>query len=705
MPEWKQRVKKRIELRMLRHSRFFDEQWYREQTGIPAGTDAARHYLEGGWRQHDPSPAFRQEGYLAANEDVRREGVCPLAHYLFYGRRQHYALYPGYTENHYHQYAAPRAILRTACETAFRRLIRRNREVRLLVIAHICYPEATDEMTEYLKNLRRYRYDLIVTVPEGESADTIREKMLCFHHDAEITTCPDRGFDVLPYVQALQRRKTEEYDLILKIRSEATDTPEGQPAEGHRQSGRVRFGTLFRAVLGAGRVHRNIDRLIREPGVELIAAGQMIITDSTYKQKLTGRYLKPFGLTLGADYTWVDGGCWMMKASCAETAKTLAIRAEDFGEPKRGSFSAASALERYLTGTIPAERKQGNRIRSREKKNACRESTSEKKTGETTRERIPTVAFAVTETGENAVAGDYFTAMELAGALEKRGWRTKFLPRTEPGNGWYRVGKETDVLISMLEDYDPQHIAEEAPGLMTVGWARNWFSRWAERPGTDLYDLLLASSRTACRELEERLSRRVRLFPIATNEERFREIREGTEIQPEYRCDYCFTGNRFGKREIEGELDPERIPYRLNIYGTGWERVRKFAPYCRGHVPYAGMPMVYRGARIVLDDATPSTKEAGAVNSRVYDAIAAGCLVLTNNERGAAETFKGLLPTYTDETSLTEKLKLYLGDEALRKGKVRELQQLVLTEHTYGKRAMQLEEMLREYRAEEEEKA
>ena len=715
MPGWKQRLKKGIELRMLRHSRFFDEKWYREQSGIPASADAAEHYLEGGWREHDPSPAFRQEGYLAANEDVRREGVCPLAHYLFYGRRQQYALYPGYIENHYHRYAALRAVSRTVCEAVFCRLIRKNRETRLLVIAHIYYPEAADEMTEYLKNLRRYRYDLTVTVPEGEQAEAIREKMLRFRPEAEIMICPNRGFDTLPCIETLRRRKTEDYDLILKIHSKANDPRGGQIAEGRSWQGRDRFVMLHRAVLGAHLVHRNIDRLTRDPAVSLITARQMIITDSSYKQKLTKRALKAYGLTLEADYTWAAGGCWMMKASCAEAAKGFALRPEDFGPPKRGSYSPASALERYLTGVIPPEQKYGNpvcpgrqainRIRFGRQGGGGAGFPEDQASGGAAGERIPTVAFAVTETGENAVAGDFFTATELAETLEKRGWRTKFLSRTEPGNGWYRVGKETDVLISMLEEYDPQHITEENDRLVTIGWARNWFKKWIESPGTALYDLMLASSGTACREMEEQLGQKVRLFPIATNAERFRSGREETEVLPEFRCDYCFTGNRFGKREIETELDPEGIPYKLNIYGTGWEQIRKFAPYCRGHVSYHEMPAVYRGTRIVLDDATPSTKESGSVNSRVYDAIAAGCLVLTNNGRGAAETFEGLLPVYTDRESLTELLKLYLGDETLRQKKVQEMQRFVLANHTYELRAAQLEEMLREYRTEGEEKA
>ena len=689
---------------------FFDEKWYREQAGIPEAEDAARHYLNGGWRKQDPSPAFRQELYLAANEDVRRENVCPLGHYLFYGRRQHYALYPGYIENHYHRHALPRAICRTGSETVFFRLVRRNREVRLLVIAHIYYPESVDEMTEYLKNLRRYRYDLAVTIPEGEHAGIIREKILRFRPDAEITLCPNRGFDILPYAEILQHRDTEAYDLIVKIHAKGNDPRGGQMAEGGYWYGRERFVILMTAVLGAGRVHRNIDRLMRDPSLSLITAKQMIITDSSYKQKLTNRYLKAFGLSLDTNYTWSAGGCFMMRASCAGAVKGIPLRAEDFGRPKRGSYSIASALERYLTGVIPESQKHGNpvcfgrqtinRIRAGWGNKSGKRYMPEKEAYGTKEKRKPTIAFAVTETGENAVAGDYFTAMELAGTLEKRGWRTKFLARKESGNGWYRVGKETDVLISMLEDFDPQHITDENPELITIGWARNWFDRWTESPGVELYDIMMASSETACRGMEERLGRRIHLFPIATNADRFRTDGADRETLPEFTCDYCFTGNRFGKREIEEELDPEQIPYRLNIYGNGWDRNRKFAPYCRGHVSYSDMPKVYWGTRIVLDDATPSTKETGAMNSRVYDALAAGCLVLTNNKRGAEETFDGLLPVYTDKSSLTEMLKEYLGDETLRKEKAEVLRRFVLANHTYEKRAARLEKILLEYRAE-----
>ena len=109
---------------------------------------------------------------------------------------------------------------------------------------------------------------------------------------------------------------------------------------------------------------------------------------------------------------------------------------------------------------------------------------------------------------------------------------------------------------------------------------------------------------------------------------------------------------------------------------------------------------MYHGAKIALDDATASTKAAGSVNSRVFDALAAGCLVLTNNEAGARETFGGKLPVFRNREELEALLKRYLEDEAARQGKVEELKRFVLEHHTYEIRAGKLAGLIRAWRGE-----
>jgi len=102
------------------------------------------------------------------------------------------------------------------------------------------------------------------------------------------------------------------------------------------------------------------------------------------------------------------------------------------------------------------------------------------------------------------------------------------------------------------------------------------------------------------------------------------------------------------------------------------------------------MPDIYASTRIVIDDANSATKQWGSVNSRVYDAIAAGALVLTNGAQGAKEVFGDAMPVYQTKAELAELLRLYLENEVARSAKVAELQAILQVGHEYKHRAQQV---------------
>ena len=696
MPGMKQRAKEKLSLFLLRHSRFFDEKRYREQAGLPAGTDAAAHYLAGGWREHDPSRYFRQEGYLAAREDVRAADVCPLAHWLLYSRKP----FPGLNLNRYRRLPVTRGIRRELGRLRCRKALRENRGARILAAVHLDDPRAAGEIFEYLKNLRPYDWDLAVTVPEGTDPEPVRQAAEKLRRGAEVRTCEDRGQDVLPFLETVRRLDLNAYDIVMKIRPAAQDPRRGQLREGRFYKGRDRFLYGMEAVCGAGRIHGNVSRLMRGEA-DLIASARTLRQDPPFRETLVTRALGQDGPALPAGYRFDESGIFAMRAETAAQLAASGIRTESLEPSGRPSAPLTRAAQRALTGFVPAERQDAVKACAlRERRAAKRERDA----GRTSAASVPAegqgvIAFAVSETGSGAVKGDAFTALEMAQAMESLGWKTKMLPRN--GENWYDVGEETDVLVSLLEDYEPGEIRGGKPGLLTVAWARNWFDRWAESPAMADYGLVLASGRTACRQLEKRLGRDVILFPIAANAERFREGGPEGGDGEAYRCDICFTGNRFSPREIEKELVPAELPWSVAIWGDGWDGVQAFASCVKGHLPYEEIPKVYRGAKIALDDATPSTKEAGSVNSRVFDALAAGCLVLTNNVTGAEETFGGLLPVFRNREELEALLKRYLEDDAARREKTAELRRFVLERHTYAARAEQLDGLIRAWQAEE----
>ena len=161
-----------------------------------------------------------------------------------------------------------------------------------------------------------------------------------------------------------------------------------------------------------------------------------------------------------------------------------------------------------------------------------------------------------------------------------------------------------------------------------------------------------------------------------------------SELENKYKSDYCFTGS-FWKypRDIMSFLKPDNLPFEFALYGYNWEKFDKFKKYNRGPFPYTDMPQIYASTKIVIDDANSVTKQWGSTNSRVFDAIISGALVITNSELGNQESFDGLLPTYNSRESLENLLREYLTNEELRLAKVAELQKIVKEKHTYKHRA------------------
>ncbi len=86
----------------------------------------------------------------------------------------------------------------------------------------------------------------------------------------------------------------------------------------------------------------------------------------------------------------------------------------------------------------------------------------------------------------------------------------------------------------------------------------------------------------------------------------------------------------------------------------------------RGFVQYDKLNGIYAQSRLVIDDANHQTKDWGAENSRVFDALAAGCLVITN-----------LIRYFTAQPKNYESLQS-------------KLRSLVLKQHLYRHRALVL---------------
>ena len=301
----------------------------------------------------------------------------------------------------------------------------------------------------------------------------------------------------------------------------------------------------------------------------------------------------------------------------------------------------------------------------------------------------PHVAITVTSLDPSDGWGDWYTAHEIGDALAAIGWRVTYVERK--GEAWYDLPGDLDYLLALMDPFDLDRVP---PQVTTIAWIRNWTERWLERPWFDRADVLLVSSARSRELIEEATGRRTIPFPLAANPARFKPL--PATATADLAADYVFTGNHWGKdRDIQAGLEP-RPGERLDVYGKGWGEVPELAPHWRGAAPYDELPGIYSAAKLVLDDTSGPTLPYGAVNSRVFDALAAGTLPITNCESGVRELFGEDFPVWGDPANLRAQIDALLGDEERREALARRFRQEVLSHHTYAHRARRLAAVLEE---------
>ena len=294
------------------------------------------------------------------------------------------------------------------------------------------------------------------------------------------------------------------------------------------------------------------------------------------------------------------------------------------------------------------------------------------------------VGITLTRDDQTAGYGDWYTAHELGDALTEQGATVSYLEQYS--DGWYKIAPETALIVNLLPDFDLYRVPE---GPLKAAWIRNWPDRWLENPSFHLYDLAFVSTKAFAEKVETASPVATHLMTLATNPNRF------APGPPDitYKADYTFTGNVWGgSRDLANRVDvrPEEA---FTIYGKGWDEEGRMQRHLRGELPYEMLPTVYRSVPIVLDDTVGPNRPA--LNSRVFDALAAGALVITDNVEGSVEWFGGRLPAAEDRAQLRSLLDTYLGDEALRAETTTRLREEVLNNHTYERRAAEMVAVLK----------
>jgi GT2 family glycosyltransferase/predicted TPR repeat methyltransferase len=275
--------------------------------------------------------------------------------------------------------------------------------------------------------------------------------------------------------------------------------------------------------------------------------------------------------------------------------------------------------------------------------------------------------------------GDIYFAECLAKAFSRLGHRC----RIDYLDEWGKDDLDIDVVIHLkgLSEYRPK------PWNVNLLWMLN-HPELHTKEELLRYDAVLVASVPHARRLAKELQVPVFTVLQATDPGHFRPV---DDVRKDF--DLVFVGNNKGDdrlpmRKIVADLLP--TPYRLGVWGGGWEGKLPEGVLQGKFVSWDKLPGVYARARIVLNDHQPEMKRHGFLNNRTYDVLACGAVLVSDHVKGMEDILP--VPHYSGPAELRR-----LVDGILKGRKTPDTERLrrdVLGSFTFDRRAEEILEIV-----------
>ena len=222
---------------------------------------------------------------------------------------------------------------------------------RILAVVHVFYPRLYPELAAAVRNLGAA--DLIFTFVDEAAVAAARRDV----PEATFLRCENRGYDVWPFLKALQTADLAGYDLVVKLHTKRDVEFPHRIVIGHTWLNGPRWRRHLLAFVRTPAAWRRTVARFRDPRVGMVADRHVIfgrrdaMTDAhrrsfdAARATLNGEW----GLHVPADATFVGG---TMFAARAEALRPFAARryAPEMFAVSRGhdSETLAHVLERML---------------------------------------------------------------------------------------------------------------------------------------------------------------------------------------------------------------------------------------------------------------------------------------------------------------------------------------------------------------------
>lgn len=198
----------------------------------------------------------------------------------------------------------------------------------------------------------------------------------------------------------------------------------------------------------------------------------------------------------------------------------------------------------------------------------------------------------------------------------------------------------------------------------------------------DDYDVIASASRLHADQLSASLGRPVHFMPQATDADTFTT----GQISTEHEADVLYVGNaRWPHRRAPRWM--VRNGRSFHLYGKNWHDFPEGRLVRAEYIPNRELPRAYRSAGVVVADHHGSMRRNGFVANRLFDVLASGGVVLSDDVAGIDEVFGDIVPTYGDAAELEARVRWLLDDDDARRRVAREGRRVVVEGHTLDHRA------------------
>ena len=288
------------------------------------------------------------------------------------------------------------------------------------------------------------------------------------------------------------------------------------------------------------------------------------------------------------------------------------------------------------------------------------------------------VAVYTPNDSNNRHWGDYFFANALNESFEKAGFDSKVYER----DFWYEDDCDIVIVLRGLYEYEPQ------PGKINLMWN---ISHPDDIPLEEYekYDAVFIASNKFANEIDDQTSTVVKPLLQCTNTNLFYP-----EIDGEFDNEVLFVGVTRGVfRQVVKDII--ETGHDISVYGYGWDKFIDNKFIKGDFIDNDILNRAYSSCKILLNDHWDDMKDKGFISNRIFDALACEAFVISDEVATVEDVFGDVVVTYNGHEDLDKKVDYYLANDEKRKELAKKGRELVLKNHTFDSRVMEILSSLR----------